>query len=124
MIDSNTNKALNSSEIVLNILKELKSDFESDKQKDEIRKKYEYYKKQAINEKAEKDAKVKELAIIKEKEGATTELTEIQSKYEALKIQHQKEYTQRKDKELKFDQLQVELQKKNKQFDEILEQID
>lgn len=60
MIDS-TAKAQNQSEIVISILKELKSEFESEKQKEEIRKKYEYYKKQAINEKSEKDAKIKEL---------------------------------------------------------------
>lgn len=46
---------------MISILKELKSEFESDKQKEEIRKKYEYYKKQAISEKSEKDAKIKEL---------------------------------------------------------------
>ena len=68
-----------------------------------MRKKYEYYKKQAISEKAEKDIKIKELQIYKEKEGPVEELKEVKAKLEALKINHQKEYTQRKDKEMKLD---------------------
>ena len=56
-----------------------------------------------ISEKAEKDIKIKELQIYKEKEGPVEELKEVKAKLEALKINHQKEYTQRKDKEMKLD---------------------
>ena len=44
MIDS-TNNNKNQVELVLNIVKDLKNDFESDKEKEEMRKRYEHYRK-------------------------------------------------------------------------------
>lgn len=45
----------------MNIIKDLKKDFDNEKVKEEFRKKYEYYKKISQTEKAEKDAKIKEI---------------------------------------------------------------
>ena len=55
MIDSSANNGQSHNEIVLRIVKELKSDFESDKEKEEFRKKYEYYKKIFLNESLTED---------------------------------------------------------------------
>ena len=95
MIDSTTNKTSNQSEVVLKILKELQTDFDSEKQKEELRKKYEQYKKMFFNEKTEKDAKIKEISILKTKDttpASDSENKEIRVKLEALKINFQKEY--------------------------------
>ena len=46
---------------LLKILNVLKSDGETEKQKEEYRKKYENYKKMFLNEKTEKESKVKEI---------------------------------------------------------------
>ena len=89
MIDSTTNKTSNQSEVVLKILKELQTDFDSEKQKEELRKKYEQYKKMFLNEKTEKDAKIKELQIFKTKDTTPptdSENKEIRVKLEASKI--------------------------------------
>jgi hypothetical protein len=69
MIDSTIVNGQKQQDVVLNIVKELKADFESQKANEDIRRKYEYYKKHFLNEKAEKDIKIKELDIYKEKDG-------------------------------------------------------
>ena len=88
MIDSTTNKTSNQSEVVLKILKELQTDFDSEKQKEELRKKYEQYKKMFLNEKTEKDAKIKELQIFKTKD--TTPPTDAENKDIRVKLEASK----------------------------------
>ena len=59
-----------------------------------------------INEKSEKDAKIKEISILKTKENfAPSELEnkEIRTKLETLKMNLNKEYTSRKEKETKLE---------------------
>lgn len=91
----------------------MKKDFDAEKQKEEIKKKYEYYKKMFITEKTEKEAKIKELAVLKDNEGPMPEVKETRAKYEALKLTHQREYTLRKEKEQKIEVLNQEIQMKN-----------
>jgi len=66
----------------------MKKDFDAEKQKEEIKKKYEYYKKMFISEKTEKESKIKEIAVLKDTEGPITEVKEVRAKYEALKLTH------------------------------------
>ena len=81
------------------ILKSLKIQTEVEKQKEEFRKKYENYKKMFMNEKTEKEAKMKELQILREKEGPIENIVDLRAKYENLKELHNKEYMTRKEKE-------------------------
>ena len=65
-----------------------------------------------IDQKAEKDAKIKEIQIMRnELEGQVPEVKELRMKYENLKQVHSKEYNHRKDKEAKLDQANADLQK-------------
>lgn len=53
-----------------------------------------------VNEKTEKDTKIKELAILKDSsKEQVPEYKELKVKYETLKINHNKEYNLRKEKE-------------------------
>ena len=78
-------------EDIRNILKGLRQDVELEKSKEEMRKKYDQYKKMFYNEKHEKECRTKELAILKE-ELPTIELKELKAKYENLKLSQAKEY--------------------------------
>ena len=70
------------------MIKSLKKDFDQEKQKDEIKKKYEYYKKLFMDEKTQKESKIKELTVLRENDGPITEVKEIRAKYESLKHTH------------------------------------
>lgn len=61
-------------------------------QKEEFRKKYENYKKIFLNEKHEKDCKIKELETLKEKEDTTSDIKELRVKYDNVKASQVKEY--------------------------------
>ena len=93
------------------ILTSLKKEVELEKQNEELRKKYDYYKKMSYNEKHEKESKIKELQIFKD-EFPPIELKELKAKYENLKSSQQKEYTTRKEKEAKLEAANAEIQKK------------
>ena len=60
-------------------------------ERDEFRKKYEYYKKMFVNEKAEKDNKMKEIEILKG-DNPPGEMKELKVKYEQTKANLNKEY--------------------------------
>jgi len=77
-----------------------------------------------INEKTEKEAKVKELQIFRDKEGPIEEIQELRAKYENLKDLHNKEYMNRKEKEQKLEQCNDDLQKKNQALDDLYGQFD
>lgn len=86
-----------------------------------------------IDQKTERDAKAKELQILKEEitnapgsteETKIPEVKEIKMKYESLKIMHSKEYNLRKDKEAKLEQCHSELQRYKQSLDDIYTQID
>ena len=77
-----------------------------------------------INTKAEKDQKAKELQLLKEEQAPAVDVKELRIKYENLKVLHQKELTQRKDKEAKFETINAEMQKKNKSLDDLYSQIE
>ena len=89
-------------------------------EKEELRKKYENYKKLFINEKQERELKAKELQILKEKlEGPIPEVKELRVKYENYRIQHTKEYNLRKEKEGKLEAAHSEIQKLKVSLDDI-----
>lgn len=77
-----------------------------------------------MNEKSEKEAKIKELQIFRSKEEPIDELKELKAKYENLKELHQKEYMARKEKEQKMEQCNLDLQKKNQALDDLYGQFD
>lgn len=62
-----------------------------------------------INEKSEKEARIKELQIFRNKEGPIDDILELKAKYENLKELHQKEYNTRKEKEQKMEQCNIDL---------------
>ena len=66
------------------ILKGLRQEVELEKQKEELRKKYDYYKKMFYNEKHEKESRIKELQVFKDTE-TVSEVKELKAKYEILK---------------------------------------
>ena len=66
-----------------------------------------------MNEKSEKEARIKDLKIFKSKEAPVDDSKELKAKYENLKELHQKEYLARKEKEQKLEQCNLDLQKKN-----------
>ena len=80
----------------------MKQDIELERQKEEFRKKYENYKKMFLDQKHEKDCKIKELLILKE-ENPPGELKEMKIKIENLKASQAKEYNGRKEKEQKLE---------------------
>jgi hypothetical protein len=97
---------------LLSILKELKAGSSVETEKEELRKKYENYKKLFLGEKLEKDSKINELKILKEEtaaQGAVPEIKELRIKYENLKLAHQKEYNTRKEKEQKLEEAHNEI---------------
>lgn len=122
-IDEVANQSPSENKQLLELLKQLKEDSSVHDQKEELRQKYENYKKMFLNAKAEKDQKVKEIQVLRE-EQPPTDLKELRSKYEGLKIMLQKEQNQRKDKEVKLEQLNAEMIKKNKSLDDLYSQID
>ena len=89
--------------ILIDILRKLQKEAALEKQKEEYRSKYENYKKLCLKEKSEKDIKIKELQVFRDKEGAQPEVKEIMAKYEGEKIARQKEYQIRQDKEAKLE---------------------
>ena len=62
-----------------------------------------------MNEKSEKEARIKELQIFRNKEGPIDDILELKAKYENLKELHQKEYNTRKEKEQKMEQCNIDL---------------
>lgn len=105
-------------------MKDLKSQSDSETQREEFRKKYEQYKKLFMNEKLEKECKIKELTLLKEKEGPIEDATQIKIKYENLKQANQKEYNTRKEKEQKLEAANSEIQKQKQSLDDLYTQID
>lgn len=77
-----------------------------------------------MNEKHEKEAKIKEMEIYLQKEGQVSDIKELRAKYENLKSAQQKEYSSRKEKEMKLEQCNKELEKKNQAMDELYGQFD
>ena len=82
-----------------------------------------YYKKLFITEKTEKEAKIKELQVLKESETPIQEIKEIRAKYEGLKFAYQREYNLRKEKEQKIETVTQEIQMKNQQLEDLLSQL-
>jgi hypothetical protein len=84
---------------------------ELEKQKEEMRKKYDQYKKMFYNEKHEKESKIKELQVLKD-DTPVIEIKELKAKYDILKQSQLKEYQTRKEKEAKLETAYAEHQKK------------
>ena len=84
---------------------------ELEKQQDEMRKKYDQYKKMFYNEKHEKERKIKELQVLKD-DTPVIEIKELKAKYDILKQSQLKEYQTRKEKEAKLETAYAEHQKK------------
>ena len=85
------------------LLTSIRQDTSNAAQKEEFRKKYEQYKKYFFDQKYEKECKIKELETLKEAEGSASEMKELRVKYEQCKINQNKEYQMRKDKEQKLE---------------------
>ena len=85
------------------LLTALRSDSDHCQQEEEYRKKYENYKKIFLNEKLEKDQKIKEIEILKSTEDLSSEAKDLKIKYENMKALQQKEYQARKEKEEKLE---------------------
>ena len=72
---------------LMKILGTLKAEAELEKEKEELRKKYENYKKLFVNEQVEKNAKAKELELLKkDPQFKTTEVQQLHSKLEAFRM--------------------------------------
>lgn len=83
----------------------------------------------SVDLKADRDAKVKEIQILKgelkpSQTGPEPELKDLRVKYESIKAMHDKEYRLRKEKESKLEQTHNELQKKIQSLEDIYIQID
>ena len=76
-----------------------------------------------LDQKHEKDCKIKELLILKE-ENPPGELKEMKIKIENLKASQAKEYNGRKEKEQKLEQAHLEVQKKTTIIEDLYNQID
>ena len=110
---------------LLETLKLLKEETSMSQQKEELRQKYEQYKKWFNSAKAEKDQKSSELKILREEaKEPIPDIKELRVKYENLKILHQKEMVRRKDIEAKYENVNTEMQKKTKALDDIYSQIE
>lgn len=72
---------------LMKILGTLKAEAELEKEKEELRKKYENYKKLFVNEQVEKNSKAKELELLKkDPQFKTTEVQQLHSKLEAFRM--------------------------------------
>lgn len=72
-----------------------------------------------LNEKHEKDLKIKELEVLKSKEESVSEVKDLKIKYENIKMTHQKEYQCRKEKDAKLEQANETIQKKEKTINDL-----
>ena len=110
---------------LMKILGTLKAEAELEKEKEELRKKYENYKKLFVNEQVEKNSKAKELELLKkDPQFKTTEVQQLHSKLEAFRMQLEKERGMRKEKEGKLEAANQEVQKKTQSLEDLYVQID